>query len=74
MRAANRNNLAWWLALMAGLKSIAGAGALTDVIPAEWAGLFLAFSSALDVATTAYIAAVKPVADPGQEALNQTAA
>lgn len=73
MRAANRNNLAWWLASMAGLKTLAASGALADIIPERWASFVLAMSGALDVATVAYIAAVKPVPDPGQQALNQAA-
>lgn len=61
MRAKSSNRLAAWLAIQAGFTSLAGASILTDIIGQKWAGLALAISGSLQVATAAWVAATRPV-------------
>lgn len=61
MQAKSSRNLAAWLAVQAGLSSLAGASVMTDVLGPRWAGLFLAVSAALNVGTAAWVAATRPV-------------
>lgn len=61
MQAKSSRNLAAWLAVQAGLSSLAGASVMTETLGAKWAGLFLAITAALNVGTAAWVAATRPV-------------
>lgn len=57
------NRLVVWLAVMAGLQSIAGASVLTEFFPPVVGGSVAMVVGALNAATAAYVAGVKPVSE-----------
>lgn len=61
MRAKSSTRLAAWLAVQAGLSSLAGASVMTDVLGKQWSGFFFAVIAALNVGTAAWVAATRPV-------------
>lgn len=64
MRAKSSSRLAAWLAIQAGLSSLAGASAVTDTLGQKWSGLFFAIMAAFNVGTAAWVAATRPVESP----------
>lgn len=61
MKARSSSRLAAWLAVQAGMSSLAGASVMAEAIGPKWAGLFLAITAALNVGTAAWVAATRPV-------------
>lgn len=71
MRAKSSARLAAWLAVQAGLSSLAGASAMADVVGQKWSGLFFSVIAALNVGTAAWVAATRPVeSSPPKEGTN----
>lgn len=64
MRAKSSTRLAAWLAVQAGLSSLAGASVMSEALGPKWAGLFFAVISSLNVGTAAWVAATRPVESP----------
>lgn len=62
----SNSRLVAWQAAMAGLSYVAGAGALTDILPAKWSALFFVVIGGLQAGTAAYVAGVRPVETPVQ--------
>ena len=61
MQAKSSTRLAAWLAVQAGLSSLAGASAMTDTLGPRWSGLFFAVTAALNIGTAAWVAATRPI-------------
>jgi O-antigen/teichoic acid export membrane protein len=49
-----------WLAVLAGVKSLASSTILLGVLGPKWGAVFFAVSTALDVSTAAWVLAIKP--------------
>lgn len=61
LKAKSSSRLAAWLAVQAGLSSLAGASAMTDVLGQKWSGFFFAIIAACNVGTAAWVSATRPV-------------
>jgi hypothetical protein len=62
----SNNTLVVWQSIIAGLSYVGAAGALTDILPASWAGLFFVIVGGMQAGTAAYVAGMRPIQTPVQ--------
>lgn len=54
------SGLVWWLAILTGLKTLASAGVMTDLLNTTAVRLILAIIAAVDAATTVVVGVNRP--------------
>lgn len=64
MLRKTNNTLLLWLAIMAGLQNVAGATALSGLLPERWIAGIIIMNGGLQAATAVYVGVAQPIRTP----------